>query len=1072
MTSTNPAADYQRLAAVAQKTTNAVVITDAQRRIVYINEGFTRITGYTLAEVRGKVPGSFLQFDKTDPGTVAAMRAALREGRAFRGQILNRGKTGNEYWLDLDIQPQHDETGKLTGFIAIESDITAQVNARHRLTSIFAAIADGLIVMNAHGEVEEWNPAAERILGMTADQLRGQRACHHLWRTVRENGTDLPAHEHPFNITLTTGRPVRGFLHGVYTPTGDRRWISVSTEPMLDAYGRVVSVVMSFADVTEQRDQTRRTELVVNAAGLGTWDWDITTGRATLNDTWGRMLGYEPHEIVQHYETWKSLVHPDDLPAVTAAITAHFAGEIPEYRKELRMRHKDGSWVWISTAGRVIERDPDGKPLRAAGVHVDCTAAHQALATVREKTRELDTFFNSSLELLCIADMSGRFVRLNPEWYRVLGYTLREMQGRNAMDFVHPDDITSTVSELGQLRNGQPVICFENRYRCKDGQYRWIEWRSRPVGQLIYAAARDVTDRRRANDELRQAKATAEAALCEINALRNALDEHSIISVADSHGKIIDVNTGFCRISGYERDELIGNDHRLLSSGTHSQQFWVDMWKVLAAGRAWRGEVCNRRKDGSLYWVDSTIVPCVGPAGRIEKYVSIRFDITAQKAAEAKLLAAQAEAEAASAAKSEFLANMSHEIRTPMTAILGFTEVLAVDGDRDNAPAHRLECIDTIRRNGEHLLAIINDILDLSKIEAGRFTVEALPIDPVQIVQEVLDLMDVKARAKGLELRAEFQDPLPPQIQSDPLRLRQVLVNLVGNAIKFTETGRVMLSVSCDTAAQRLTIAVADTGIGISDQHLTHLFHAFSQADTSITRKFGGTGLGLRISQRLAEMLGGGITVQSRPGTGSTFTLTIATGTLAGLSPLSAKLQPTPTSTPANASRPSATGQRLKAVRILLAEDGPDNQRLISFHLEKAGAHVTVVDNGRLAVQALTADHTLHGPLPDQVPFDLLISDMQMPELDGYASVRLLRSKGCTLPVLALTAHAMAGERQRCIDAGCNDYATKPIDKLLLVDLCCRLLGKSPTQLANETAPNTHPGTHPSSPPSSDRRAA
>jgi signal transduction histidine kinase/ActR/RegA family two-component response regulator len=387
-------------------------------------------------------------------------------------------------------------------------------------------------------------------------------------------------------------------------------------------------------------------------------------------------------------------------------------------------------------------------------------------------------------------------------------------------------------------------------------------------------------------------------------------------------------------------------------------------------------------------------------------------------------------AETATRAKSEFLANMSHEIRTPMTAILGYTDMLLADDDGIPESPERLEAMRTIKRNGEFLLEIINDILDVSKIESGKLEVEQVKFSPHQVISDVLTLMQMRADAKKLGLQVRYQTWIPAMITSDPTRLRQILINLVGNAIKFTESGTVQLVVSLTGTEYfpQLQFEVIDSGIGIQPDQIDKLFRPFSQADASTTRKYGGTGLGLTISKRLAEFLGGTITVTSKCGEGSTFTATIGTGSIAGV----ALIRDPSEASPAAATTASA-GARIKLTcRVLLAEDGPDNQRLISHVLRKAGADVTIVENGARAVAAILE------PDPGAAPFDVVLMDMQMPVLDGYGATAQLRDADCQLPIIALTAHAMSGDREKCLSAGCNDYATKPIDRGALLETVAR----------------------------------
>jgi signal transduction histidine kinase/DNA-binding response OmpR family regulator len=413
-----------------------------------------------------------------------------------------------------------------------------------------------------------------------------------------------------------------------------------------------------------------------------------------------------------------------------------------------------------------------------------------------------------------------------------------------------------------------------------------------------------------------------------------------------------------------------------------------------------------------------------------------------------QLLAARDRAEAANRAKSNFLANMSHEIRTPMTAMIGYADLLLYP---DQSPSDRLQCIQTIRRNGEHLLMIINDILDISKIEAGRMNVERLRCSPFQIVSETASLMRVRAIDKDLDFRVEYAGGIPETIHSDPTRLRQVLMNLVSNAIKFTSRGYVRLVVAMADAANaanpKMRFDVIDTGIGMTPEQQAKLFNAFMQADESMTRRFGGTGLGLAISKRLVELLGGEISVQSAPGRGSTFSITIDCGALSGVPMIEHSEEPEcgqPATEPARNEWATRIGGH-----ILLAEDGLDNQRLIAFILKNAGADVDLAENGRIAVDKIQE------AIDKNNPFDVILMDMQMPEMDGYQASSKLRARGLKTPIIALTAHAMAEDREKCINAGCTDYLTKPIDRQRLLKTINSYLdpSKRPPPEAQPTSP-------------------
>jgi len=386
-------------------------------------------------------------------------------------------------------------------------------------------------------------------------------------------------------------------------------------------------------------------------------------------------------------------------------------------------------------------------------------------------------------------------------------------------------------------------------------------------------------------------------------------------------------------------------------------------------------------------------------------------------------------AEAATRAKSEFLANMSHEIRTPMTAILGFTDSLLAAG---TPAAERISAGETIRRNGRHLLGMLDDILELSQIDAGKLEVERIACCPLRVVNDVSSQMRPRALEKGLRFEVEYTTAIPESIQSDPARLRQILINLLGNAVKFTEQGSVRLASSYqpqqEDRAAMFCCAVQDTGIGMTAEQIAGLFQPFCQADSSSTRKYGGNGLGLTICSRLVQKLGGRIEVESQPGRGSTFRVSIATGPLEGVRLIEHPEQLAAIDLRLSEAASAHLDENL-ACRVLVAEDAPDNQRLIGLILERAGAEVLIAENGRiahdLAIEAWQAGR----------PFDVILMDMQMPVLDGYEATHRLRAEGYPGRIVALTAHALTSDRQKCLQAGCDSYMSKPVKREEIVAL-------------------------------------
>jgi PAS domain S-box-containing protein len=567
-------------------------------------------------------------------------------------------------------------------------------------------------------------------------------------------------------------------------------------------------------------------------------------------------------------------------------------------------------------------------------------------------------------------------------------------------------------------------------------------------GAMVARAIRYAIERKRAEGVLQR----SERRLALTKALRESeerfrslvdgIKDHAIFML-DAEGRVTTWNAGAQRIFGYDGPGIIGQ-HFSIFDGPYkiAPETPREELREAAENGSYTKEGWKVHRDGSQFFAGLTITVMQDGEENLRGFSVVVRDITERMRVDEELRTAKDAAESASRAKSEFLANMSHEIRTPLTAILGFADLML----RPNQThSDRNDCIQTVRRNAKHLLEIINDILDLSKIEAEKMTIERIECDVPQFVADMVADMKPRAAEKALDFHVTFADGIPRLIQTDPLRLRQILVNLLGNSVKFTEEGAVGLHVRFEQAGDRnfLWIDVTDTGIGMTAEQLDRLFKPFTQADESTSRRFGGTGLGLTISRRLARLLGGDVTVKSEVGIGSRFTVSIECGPIIGVQMLQGLIE---TELPAAKSPLLASEVSIRG-RILLAEDGRDNQRLLTTHLKAAGAQIAVADNGQIAVDMASVQ-----------PFDLILMDMQMPEMDGYSATAELRRRGFTLPIVALTANAMSEDRTRCLASGCTDYLTKPINSETLLKTVSRYLGQyTPLENAADEAPQAPP---------------
>ena len=639
-----------------------------------------------------------------------------------------------------------------------------------------------------------------------------------------------------------------------------------------------------------------------------------------------------------------------------------------------------------------------------------------------------------SQDAIVCTSLDGVIRMLNAGDQQLYDITAEEAIGQPLSAFVEKERASLLARCYEQVNDGQCVEPFDVLVRRKGGDGGLVDvsvtvspvWDADNRTSNISVIARDISERKMAEKNAAYLSVIVESS------------EDAIIGKTVG-GVITSWNEGAEQLYGYRSDEAVGRrDDFLVPPGQMNTV-------IPLLEKAGRGECTDHfdmvrlHKSNTVIEVSMNVSPIRDNQGKIIGVSTITRNVTERKQIEGalrrsmeeliesheelnemrielelnnqKLANANRLAEQASKTKGEFLANISHEIRTPMTAILGFSEILLNDESLDQVPPSHVEALKTIRRNGEYLLELINDILDLSKIEAGKLNIECIRCSPTNILRDVQSLMQIRSDAKNLPLEIEFDGLTPAVIHSDPTRLRQILINLVGNAIKFTEVGKVRVVtrlVGENGTEPLLQFDVIDTGIGMTEEQQSRLFRPFTQADTSTTRKFGGTGLGLTISKRLTDLLGGTISISSVRGEGTTFTLTVATGPLDGVDMLQSFNE---ADSSAKTTVKKRDGIKLNC-RILLAEDGPDNQRLIAFALKKAGAEVEVADNGQIA-----ADMALEQLRAGQ-PFDVILTDIQMPVLDGYGATAKLREEGYTGPIIALTANAMEGARENAWPPG------------------------------------------------------
>ncbi|WP_413160482.1 PAS domain S-box protein [Capilliphycus salinus ALCB114379] len=971
------------------------------------------------------------------PGYLAARTRSAESLELFSHEWRIVTPTGQLKWLQATSKPERRRNGAIAWHGVIQ-DISDRIQTQEALRQNqerfqqLAAASPGVIytvIEYPTGPVcyEYVSQAFEDIHEISVAEVRQDASI--TFNQIHPD--DRVGYQQAVKESIETGKP---FKHEwrIITPSGTMKWIQANSRAEKRKNGEMAwhGVVLEISDrkraeIALQKALQELTYHVENSP-LGTIRWDREFRVQTWSKQAEKIFGWTAEEVIgKKMDDWQFIFEEDwdDVHQVTAQLL-----EGVSRVSHNRNYHKDGSIVYCEWYNSIL-LDERGDIVSVLSLVQDVSDRFAAEQALQAKTEELDRFFSVALDLLCIADTNGYFHRLNQQWEKTLGYSLQELENSRFLDWVHPEDLESTLNEIQVLANQNISINFVNRYRCQDGSYRWIEWRSFPVGTLIYGAARDITERKQLELTLQESEAKTRyilnSAIAAISSLR---------VFKDSTWQIEQVSAGVEFLSGYTADELI-SDNDLWTSRIVPEDWEAIQAQIFAdifAEKSGTYEYRLHHKDGSLRWISQTNNSCWDPMQRCWNVTVISVDITDRKQAQLELQQAKEAAETANQSKSAFLANMSHELRTPLNAILGFTQLM--NRDTTLNPDYQ-KYIKIIHNSGSYLLKLINEILDLSKIEAGKLTLENQPINLFDLLESLHATFSQRVKNQDLEVYLEIFPQVPQYIIVDSQKLQQVLINLIGNAIKFTQSGKVTWRVcfnvrdSPQSDVISLNFEVEDTGSGISSLEMNQIFEAFSQASAG-RKAQEGTGLGLTISRRLVNLMGGEITVNSEVGKGSTFAFSIPVQITTKSS-----VQP---QQPKQKIIGLAPNQRV--YRILVVDDQVENRLLLVKLLEEVGLEVKEAASGE---QALFVWQNWHP--------HLIWMDVRMPGMDGYETTKQIRAQEQnrqskinspqSTVIIALTAQASRNEQTQAFAAGCNDYISKPFEIETLFEKMSEHLG-------------------------------
>ena len=1017
-----------------------VFVADENGKYLQVNPMACKILGYDESELLHMSIPNLLPADMYDCGFGHFLEAQAN-GYAS-SEIPFLAKNGERrIWSATTVKLSE------TRFLGFVEDATERSRTNERLRDseeLFRSLVHNssnlTVLTDAKGIVTYVSPQCESVIGHPGENFIGQMMSDIIYPGIIYPD-DVTRCLQAWEQVAHQGQELREFEYRIIDGQGAVRWISHSAK-QTPVDGRFLGMLNTIRDITEhkqmelaiQESEERLREVLENSLNASYKRNLQTNTYDYLSPIFARISGYTLDEMkTLPTETVLGLMHPDDRIEFEHVMAKSMSGATgKEYHVEYRFKHKEGHYRWFQDQF-TISRDASGQPLALIGSVSDITERKDAEEAQRATHQIIEAIINTVPVRIFWKDRDLVFLGCNAIFARDAGYAdSRDIVGKDDYQMKWRDQAGLYQNDDRQvIESGQPKLLIEEPQTTPEGNTIVVLTSKIPlrnsVGDIVgvLGTYMDITERKLVEEARLESEKRFRAVF------ETAIDS---IFIKDVNLRYIQANAAMERLFGLPSSEIIGktdNDLFGKEAGTHVQE--MDL-RVLA------GEIIEEEDTKPVNGVSYTFHVIKSPMrerdGEITGLCGIARDITDRKHAEEELKRTRDAAEGAARAKSEFLANMSHEIRTPLNGVIGMVGLL-LDTDL-NAEQH--EYAQIAHKSGEALLSLINGILDLSKIEARKLELEPLDFDLRSALKDAADLLALGAHEKGLELVCLVEPAVPSLLRGDPGRLRQILVNLGGNAVKFTEKGEIAIRVRLESEDKRnatIRFEVSDTGIGIPSNRQDSLFSPFTQVDGSTTRKYGGTGLGLAISKQLAELMGGRIGVESEVGKGSTFWFTVVFETLPAVSGAvdekSAKIEGEG-AIGRSAAEPTISENDKRKIRILVVEDNPVNQKVAQAMLRKVGLRADVVADGQEAVNAL-----------QMIPYDLVLMDCQMPEMDGFEATRCIRLEGSKalnpgIPIIAMTALAMQCDREKCIQAGMSDFIAKPVQRRELAEMLARWL--------------------------------